>query len=159
MIDDIAAPDAEAEIETPAPRRRHRLPWSFVVAGVLIAGAVGYLIFASTTATAAYYMTVQELRGCHTCVGKIVRIAGTVQTGSIARDDATQTIRFTIIDSTDNKSTLPVTYSGVVPDIFRANVTVVIEGTLPASGVFNATTLLTKCPSKFQPATPGTTGS
>lgn len=154
MIEDIAA--IEAETETPAPRRRRMLPWSFVVAGVLIAGAVAYLIFANTTASAAYYMTIQELRACHTCAGKIVRIAGTVQTGSIVRDDKTQTVQFTIVDS---KNTLPVTYSGVIPDIFRADVTVVVEGTLPASGVFHANTLLTKCPSKFQPATPGTTGS
>lgn len=154
MIEDIAA--IEAETETPAPRRRRMLPWSFVVAGVLIAGAVAYLIFANTTASAAYYMTIQELRACHTCAGKIVRIAGTVQTGSIVRADKTQTVQFTIVDS---KNTLPVTYSGVIPDIFRADVTVVVEGTLPASGVFHANTLLTKCPSKFQPATPGTTGS
>ena len=154
MIEDIAA--AEAETETPAPRRRRMLPWSMVVAGVLIAGAVAYLIFANTTASAAYYMTIQELRACHTCAGKIVRIAGSVQTGSIVRDDKTQTVNFTIVDS---KSTLPVTYSGVVPDIFRADVTVVVEGTLPASGIFHANTLLTKCPSKFQPATPGVTGS
>ena len=153
MIEDIAA--TEAEIETPAPRRRRKLPWSFVVAGVLIAGAVVYLIFANTTASAAYYMTIQELRACHTCAGKIVRIAGTVQQGSIVRDDKTQSISFTLVDS---KNTLPVTYAGIVPDIFRADVTVVVEGTLPASGIFHASTLLTKCPSKFQSATPGTTG-
>lgn len=154
MIEDVTA--AEAEAETSRRTRRRVVPWSFVVAGVLIASAVAYLIFASTSATAAYYMTVKELRGCHTCAGKIVRVAGTVQPGSIVRDDKTQTIRFAI---TDSQSVLPVTYGGVVPDIFRADVTVVVEGTLPASGVFRATTLLTKCPSKFQSATPGATGS
>lgn len=154
MIEDVAAPEAESEM--PAPRRRRKVPWTFVVAGMLIAGAVAYLIFANTTASAAYYMTIKELRGCHTCAGKIVRIAGTVQSGSIIRDDKTQTVNFTIVDS---QNTLPVTYSGIVPDIFRADVTVVVEGTLPASGVFHASTLLTKCPSKFQSATPGATGS
>ena len=153
MIEDVAAP--EADLAAPRPPRRRRVPWSFFVAGILIAGAVAYLIFASTTATAAYYMTVKELRGCHTCAGRIVRVAGTVQPGSIVRDDKTQTILFTLVDS---KSALPVTYGGIVPDIFRANVTVVVEGTLPSSGVFHANTLLTKCPSKFQSATPGTTG-
>ena len=153
VIEDIAA--TAAETAPPRPTLRRKVPWSFVVAGVLIAGAVAYLIFASTTATAAYYMTVKELRGCHTCAGRIVRVAGTVQPGSIVRDDKTQTIQFTLVDT---QSTLPVTYGGIVPDIFRAGVTVVVEGTLPASGVFHANTLLTKCPSKFQSATPGATG-
>jgi cytochrome c-type biogenesis protein CcmE len=147
MIDDLVAP----EVDTPAPRRR-RLRWSFVAAGLAVAAAVAYLIYANTTTSAAYYMTVKELRGCHDCAGRIVRVAGTVQPGTVARDDQTQTVRFTI---DDGQNTLPVTYSGIVPDIFRPGVTVVVEGTLPAAaGVFHASTLLTKCPSKFQSATP-----
>ena len=149
MIDEMAAP----QVETP---RRRRAPWSFIVAGLAVAVAVAYLIFASTSATAAYYMTVRELRACHDCAGRIVRVAGVVQAGSIVRDDRTQTIRFTVADSTD---ALPVTYNGVVPDIFRPGITVVVEGRLPASGVFAAQTLLAKCPSRFQSATPGASSS
>jgi cytochrome c-type biogenesis protein CcmE len=120
MIDDLVTPEVDT---TPAPRRR-RLRWSFFVAGLAIAAAVAYLIYANTTTTAAYYMTVKELRGCHDCAGRIVRVAGAVQTGTITRDDRTQTVRFTI---DDGQSTLPVTYSGIVPDIFRAGVTVVVR--------------------------------
>ena len=149
MIEDIAAPE---EAAPPAPSRRRRLRWSFVVAALAVAGAVAYLIYANTTTSAAYYMTVKELRGCHDCAGRIVRVAGTVQAGSVVREDRTQTVLFTI---DDGQSALPVTYSGIVPDIFRPGVTVVVEGSLPSpAGVFHASTLLTKCPSKFQPATP-----
>ena len=42
-------------------------------------------------------------------------------------------------------------YSGAVPDTFKPGVEVIVEGGLDASGgVFNATTLMTKCPSKYQ---------
>jgi cytochrome c-type biogenesis protein CcmE len=147
MIDEMVTPEVEV------PRRRRKVPWSFVVAGLAIAGAVAYLIFASTSATAAYYMTINELRACHDCATRTVRVAGVVAAGSIARDDATQTVRFIV---TEGRDTLPVTYShGVVPDIFRPGITVVVEGRLASSGVFNADTLLAKCPSKFQSATPG----
>jgi cytochrome c-type biogenesis protein CcmE len=54
---------------------------------------------------------------------------------------------------TDAKTTaMPVVYSGVVPDIFQAGAQVVVEGKLGSNGVFQAQTLLTKCPSKFQAA-------
>jgi cytochrome c-type biogenesis protein CcmE len=74
-----------------------------------------------------------------------------VQANTIVRDDASSRISFVI---NDGKATLPVTYSGVVPDIFRAGIQVVVEGKYSGKGAFQATTLLAKCPSKFQSATP-----
>jgi len=78
-------------------------------------------------------------------------VAGVVRAGSIVHDDATQRVSF-VID--DGKATLPVSYSGVVPDIFRAGIQVVVEGKYSGQGAFQAQTLLAKCPSKFQAATP-----
>ncbi|HEY7983552.1 MAG TPA: cytochrome c maturation protein CcmE [Ktedonobacterales bacterium] len=146
------------EEETPratpaeAPRRRRKLPWSFVVAGLAVAGALAYLIAVNTAASAAYYMSIQQLRACHDCSSRIVRVAGAVQANSIVRDNATQTVRFNMVQGAD---VLPVSYSGIVPDIFRAGITVVVEGKPGTSPVFHAQTLLAKCPSKFQNATPG----
>jgi cytochrome c-type biogenesis protein CcmE len=134
----------------PTPGKR-RIPLSFILAGIAILGAVIYLIFANTQASAVYYMTVSELKHCTTCTVQSVRVAGVVQAGSVTRNDAQEQIAFTIVDG---KQTLPVSYSGVVPDIFRPGVQVVIEGHYSGQGAFNAQTLLTKCPSKFQSATP-----
>jgi cytochrome c-type biogenesis protein CcmE len=139
---------------TAPPGRRHRLPWSFVVAGLAVAAALAYLIAVNTAASAAYYMSIQQLRACHDCTGRIVRVAGVVQDGSIVRDNATQTVQFNMVQGTD---VLPIRYSGIVPDIFRAGITVVVEGKPGASPIFQAQTLLAKCPSKFQNATPGAT--
>jgi cytochrome c-type biogenesis protein CcmE len=132
------------------PRRR-RLPLSFLLAGIAILGAVLYLVYVNTQTDAVYYMTVPELKHCTTCATQSVRVAGYVQTGSIKRNDRTQSISFVIEDS---QQTLPVVYSGVVPDIFRAGVQVVVEGyynnATGGAQPFQAQTLLAKCPSKFQ---------
>jgi cytochrome c-type biogenesis protein CcmE len=137
--------------ELKSARPRKRIPLSFVLAGAAIFGAVCYLVFANTQANAVYYLTVSELKGCTTCTTQSVRVAGVVEAGSIVRDDAKQSVTFVI---NDGKQTLPVTYSGVVPDIFRPGIQVVVEGHYTDQGPFQAQTLLAKCPSKFQAATP-----
>jgi len=136
------------------PRQRKRLPISFILGGLAILGAMIYLVYANTQANAVYYLTVSELKSCSTCTAQSVRVAGVVQAGSIVRDDQKQEISFVISDS--GRQSLPVVYSGVVPDIFRQGITVVVEGHYTGKGPFQAQTLLAKCPSKFQAATPGT---
>jgi cytochrome c-type biogenesis protein CcmE len=153
VIEDVVAAEAP---ETPAPRRRRTMRWSFIVAGLAVAAAVAWLVAANTSTSAAYYMTIRELRSCRDCSARVVRVEGVVQSGSITRNDVAQVVRFTI---TEGQETLPVTYGGVVPDIFRPGISVVVEGRLAQSGTFGAQTLLTKCPSKFQSATPGASQS
>lgn len=136
-------------VQQPRPRRR-TVRWSFIIAGLLIAGAVLYLVLANTRASAEYYLTMGELQHCTTCSTQTVRVAGQVEDGSIQRNNATQVLRFTM---TDGKLTMPVTYNGIVPDAFKSGLTVVVEGHV-INGTFQAQTLLAKCPSKFQSATP-----
>lgn len=147
--------------KSPAARSRKRLPLSFLLAGIAILGSVLYLVYINTQANAVYYMTVPELKHCTTCATQSVRVAGYVQAGSIKpQDNRTQSISFVIEDS---QQTLPVVYSGVVPDIFRAGVQVVVEGHYnyeanAGTQPFQAQTLLAKCPSKFQSASPEAQG-
>jgi cytochrome c-type biogenesis protein CcmE len=146
----VSATFDKNEETTTTPRRR-RWPWSFVLGGLIILGAVVYLVFANTQSSAAYYMTVSELQHCTTCMARTVRVSGVVQKGTITRKDSIQQLVFTISDGT---RLLTVVYNGVVPDIFNPGVQVVVEGHYSGSGPFQALTLLTKCPSKFQAATP-----
>jgi len=147
----VSVPQEEGE--KPSRRRRKRLPISFILGGLAILGAVIYLIYANTQANAAYYLTVSELKNCTTCAAQSIRVAGVVQAGSVVNNEQNQQISFVIADSGQS---LPVVYSGIVPDIFRPGITVVVEGHYTGKGPFQAQTLLTKCPSKFQAATPGT---
>lgn len=142
----------EQEEEKPLPRRRRRLSVTFILGGLAILGAVIYLVYANTQASAVYYFTVSELKHCSICSSQSVRVAGTVEAGTIVHNDQQQQVRFVI---TDGGHTLPVVYSGIVPDIFRPGITVVVEGHYTGQGPFEAQTLLAKCPSKFQAATPG----
>ena len=134
-----------------SPRRRKRLPLSFILGGLVILGAVLYLVYANTQANAVYYMTVNELKSCTTCTTQSVRVAGVVQAGSVVRDDSKQLVNFAI---TAGGQSLSVIYSGIIPDIFRPCIQVVVEGHYTGHGPFQAQTLLAKCPSKFVAATP-----
>lgn len=111
--------------------------------GLVVAACVGYLIYTASGGSAEYYLTVSELRA-HTNSGD-VRVAGVVQ-DDVQKTDGGLRVTFTERDVT---ASVPVDYSGTLPDIFKPGITVVAEGRLGSDGVFHARTLLAKCPSRF----------
>ena len=124
------------------------LRWA-LVAG-LVAVCAGYLVYAATGSSAEYYRTVSEVKA-HPAAGD-VRVLGTVQQG-IERSNGGLDLRFQVAEG---DATLPVVYHGTVPDIFQPGISVVVEGSMGSSGVFNARTLLAKCPSRFSAGQPAT---
>jgi cytochrome c-type biogenesis protein CcmE len=76
-----------------------------------------------------------------------VRIGGLVEAGSIARGADGLSVRFVV---TDLANTIPVSYRGVLPDLFREGQGVVAEGRL-ANGVFQADEVLAKHDEKYMP--------
>lgn len=111
--------------------------------GAVVAACVGYLIYSASSGSTPYYLTVSQLR-TNPHAGD-VRVAGVVQ-DDVQRTNGGLHVTFTEKDST---ASLPVDYTGTLPDIFRPGITVVAEGTLGTDGVFHARTLLAKCPSRF----------
>ena len=111
--------------------------------GLVVAGCVGYLILSASGGSAEYYLTVSELR-TQTHAGD-VRVAGVVQ-NDVQKSDGGLHVTFTEKDGT---ASMPVDYSGPLPDIFKPGIMVVVEGKLGGDGVFHARTLLAKCPSRF----------
>jgi cytochrome c-type biogenesis protein CcmE len=110
---------------------------------LVVAACVGYLIYSASGGSAEYYLTVTELRS-HTGAGD-VRVAGIVQ-DDVQKSAGGLHVTFTEKDAT---ASVPVDYSGALPDIFKPGITVVAEGRLGKDGVFHARTLLAKCPSRF----------
>jgi len=110
---------------------------------LVIAACVGYLIYSASGGTSEYYLTVSELQ-THSQAGD-VRVAGVVQ-NDVLRSDGGLHVTFTEKDAT---ASMPVEYTGTLPDIFQPGITVVAEGRLGSDGVFHARTLLAKCPSRF----------
>ena len=79
--------------------------------------------------------------------GRSFRIGGLVEKGSVKRD-AGLAVEFTV---TDGKTSVPVTYSGVLPDLFREGQGVVALGTRAPDGVFRASEVLAKHDEKYMP--------
>ena len=117
------------------------LRWGIPAA--VVAACVGYLIYSASGGTSVYYLTVSQLRS-QSPAGD-VRVAGIVQ-NDVQKSDGGLHVTFTEKDST---ASLPVEYTGTLPDIFQPGITVVAEGKLGKDGVFHARTLLAKCPSRF----------
>ena len=114
-----------------------------------------YLVLSGFQKNAMYYFTVTELEARETeFVGQRIKLAGKVVPGSIQKKDG-RAIEFEIweplaegSDSFSQKRS--VRYRGVVPDTFRDESDVVLEGKMGESGIFVAETLLAKCPSKYE---------
>jgi cytochrome c-type biogenesis protein CcmE len=139
-----------AETTLPALSEPHarRFPVKVLVAAAVIVGAAVFLVATALQNTAVYYLTVSELQaGGPALIDQPVRIAGNVVPGSIQRDPTSLVVHF---EAEDSSGRLPVTYRGVLPDIFGDGVEVVVEGRYSATGHFAAATLLAKCPSKFE---------
>jgi cytochrome c-type biogenesis protein CcmE len=79
--------------------------------------------------------------------GTRFRLGGLVETASVVRGEGTS-VRFVI---TDQAKTLSVTYTGVLPDLFREGQGVVAEGTLEPDGIFHADSVLAKHDENYMP--------
>ena len=119
----------------------------FVIAALIVVAAVGALIYIGVRGSSMYYMTLAELKAhADTVYGDKIRLGATVVDGSI-QSSADGVTRFVVTDGTN---TLPVSYGGGLPDTFEDGADVVLQGRLAPSGTFEASSLLTKCPSKYK---------
>ncbi len=142
---------ASAQSDRLGPRpgllRRKR----FLIVGLTVAVALGYLGFTAFQGASMYYLTTDELLGRGaTAYGEQVRLMGKVADGSVNKSPVSNTLRFTV--TSEEGASLPVVYLGIVPDAFKPKADVVLEGSLTSAGTFQADSLLVKCPSKYEAA-------
>jgi cytochrome c-type biogenesis protein CcmE len=112
----------------------------------VLALAVGLVLVALRDSIVFFYSP-SEVTEKHLGMGQRFRLGGLVEDGSLKRGEGTS-VRFVI---TDKRATLPVTYTGVLPDLFREGQGVVAEGTLETDGVFHADSVLAKHDEKYMP--------
>lgn len=139
----------------------------FLAGGLLILGAVAYLIISGTATGARFFITVDELLTDSTYQGQTVRISGAVLGESIDYDSEQLLIEFTIAnipqefddlavalhDSVNNPDATRLRVrveNQVKPDLLQHEAQAILTGTLGEDGVFHATELLLKCPSRFE---------
>ena len=123
----------------------------FIIGGIIVFLAIGYLGYMGFQSSATYYYEVSELLQQGSSIyGENVRVNGRVAPGSVEQEAQGTILRFTMIDVSGEES-LPVVYQGVVPDTFKVGNEVVVEGHLNSEGIFQAHLIMTKCPSRYVP--------
>jgi len=129
------------------PRKQRRLAFAITL---LLAGggAAGLAIFALQDNVLFFYSPTDVVDNPERVPsGRVFRIGGLVQNGSVKRD-AGLDVQFVV---TDGKNAVPVNYSGVLPDLFREGQGVVALGTRDSAGVFKASEVLAKHDETYMP--------
>jgi cytochrome c-type biogenesis protein CcmE len=127
-------------------RKRRRL--YFVIGGLALLGLAVGLTLSALNDNLVFFYGPSDLYAKHIPPGRLVRVGGLVAAGSYKHEANGSTIDFTV---TDGKKSVPVTYSGTIPDLFREGQGVVVEGRLAANGTFMASTLLAKHDERYMP--------
>ena len=153
----------------------------FVIGGILILGAVVFLIWSATASTSEYFLTIDELHAKgSSIVNKNLRVSGAVIGDTIQYDPDTLTLTFEVAHvSGDNaqletegglavalhdavmdpsRERMTVVYVGPMPDLLRNEAQAIVTGRIDAEGVFHADELLLKCPTKYEEAVPEQAG-
>jgi cytochrome c-type biogenesis protein CcmE len=112
----------------------------FVVGGVVIALALGYMIWAGVTQSAVYFVTPSELSAAPV-KGKAYRLGGLVERGTLRWNPASLDLTFNV---SDGKVSVPVRHKGAAPDLFGEGRGAVVEGQWTTEGYFKATQILAK---------------
>ena len=120
---------------------------------VLIGGGLGVLAIAvglmlnALRDSIVFFNSPSDVVEKHVAPGTRMRLGGLVKAGSLVRGDNLR-VRFEV---TDGKREIPVSYQGVLPDLFREGQGVVAEGVLDGAGVFEADTVLAKHDETYMP--------
>jgi cytochrome c-type biogenesis protein CcmE len=128
----------------------------FMVGLVGVAAVISYLVWTGVSNTMVYYLTPVELMERVEADPSFrelgVKVSGKVVPGTYHRVEGELLHRFDVQDLEDASVTFPVEWRDALPDTFTEEVEVVLEGRLNEAGTFEATTLLTKCGSRFEAA-------
>ena len=126
-------------------RKQRRLVLIGSALGVL-ALAVG-LVMSALKDSIVFFNSPTDLVEKHIVPGARLRIGGLVKEGTVVRGE-NMAVRFEV---TDGKSTVPVSFQGLLPDLFREGQGVVAEGALDPGGIFKADSVLAKHDEKYMP--------
>ena len=127
------------------PRQRRMTLVAGIVVGVGIAGALALSAFRSNV---TFFFDPTAVAAGQVKPGEHFRLGGMVTQGSVKRTPGSLEVHFVV---TDFKHDVPVTYSGVLPDLFREGTGVVAHGRMQGDGTFVADEVLAKHDEKYMP--------
>jgi cytochrome c-type biogenesis protein CcmE len=128
-------------------RPKHQRMVLVILALVAVLGAV-LLAMWGLRDRAAYFYTPADVAAGKASAGKAMRLGGMVERGSVRREGDGVTTRFIV---EDGEARVPVTYRGILPDLFREGSGVVAEGKLAADRSFIADNILAKHDERYMP--------
>ncbi|MGH7770466.1 MAG: cytochrome c maturation protein CcmE [Candidatus Binatia bacterium] len=125
----------------------------FLIGGLIIVGALAYLIYGGMQEAMVYFVTPTELKAQEAkSHGKFLRLGGMVVKGSLHRNSDGLSYRFLL---TDGNARVPVYFHGIPPDLFADGKGAVVEGKMGQDGVFIATMIMAKHAEDYSPAEHG----
>lgn len=139
----------------------------FILGGILLIGVVAYLIATGTTSGARFFVTVSEVLNNPAYLGDTVRVSGAVIGETIEYDTENLIIEFEIVNIPQEFDNLAVALHDAVnspdaprmkvhiegevkPDLLQHEAQAILTGELREDGMFYASELLLKCPSRFE---------
>ena len=128
-------------------KARHRR-FAWIGAGLLALAAAAALVLNAFRSNLVFFYTPTQVFANEAPRERSFRIGGLVEPGSIVRSPVGVDVRFRV---TDNARTIPVSYSGILPDLFKEGKGVVAQGTLAADGTFVASQVLAKHDENYMP--------
>lgn len=125
-------------------RKQRRL--MLVGLGMLLLASATALVLTAFQDNLVFFYSPSDVQAKHVEAGRRFRLGGLVEEGSVKKDGAT--VRFAV---TDLNTSLPVVFTGILPDLFREGQGVVAEGAMTREGVFEAKEVLAKHDEKYMP--------
>ena len=127
------------------PRTKRAL---WIAAGVAGLGVATALVLNAFQSNLVFFFTPSQVASNEAPRDRAFRVGGMVETGSVVRDKDALTVRFKV---TDTARTIPVVYTGILPDLFREGKGVVAQGRIGPDGIFRASEVLAKHDENYMP--------
>ncbi len=127
------------------PRRQRMIFAGVIVTGVALAATLAFMAIGENM---LYFFSPTQIKNGEAPAERTLRVGGLVVPGSVKREDGSLTVQF---DLSDNRESLTVSYTGILPDLFREGQGIVATGTLEPSGTFVAEEVLAKHDENYMP--------
>ena len=119
-----------------------------IAGGLAALGIAAALVLNAFQSNLVFFFSPTQVKANEAPRGKAFRIGGMVETGSLKRENDGLTVHFRV---TDTAQTIPVVYTGILPDLFKEGKGVVAQGRLRTDGAFEATEVLAKHDENYMP--------
>jgi len=126
--------------------RHKRFMW--IAVGLAIIAVAVTLVLRAFNSNLVFFFTPTEVAEQKAPKDRTFRLGGLVTAGSLARTADGLTVKF---DVTDTAKTIPVTYTGILPDLFKEGKGVVAQGRIGIDGIFKASEVLAKHDENYMP--------